>query len=201
MFSLHLPSFHSRDNPMPVSPPANAQRVYQGLLHDVWQWEQALHDGSTARFECVTRPDTVAVIAFLDPQTILLTEQHHAGRPSFFDVAGGRVEPGEAAEACARREFLEETGYHIGRLQLFRELPLLGTIRFQKMVFLATDLTRDAAGPTLDAGERIALVPTAWDDAVTRCLRHELRGQDAMLAILAMAFDPEARKIKEQFLT
>ena len=39
----------------------------------------------------------------------------HAG---MWTPPGGHVEPGELAEDCARREFLEETGYHCGELHL-----------------------------------------------------------------------------------
>lgn len=185
---------------MPISPPPHATRVFKGVIHDIWQWDQELFDGSRATFECMTRPDTVAVIAFLDPHTVLLTEQQHSGRDSFLDVAGGRMEAGETPHACAMREFLEETGYVIGRLQLFREIPLRGSARLIKHVYLATNLTPSGAGMALDAGEHIVLRPTPWQDAVTLCLQNTLRGQESMLAILAMEFDPDARKVKEQFL-
>jgi ADP-ribose pyrophosphatase len=186
---------------MPVPPPPNATRVFQGVVHDVWQWEQDLFDGSRATFECSTRQDGVSVIAFLDPQTILLTHEEHSGRARFQDVPGGRVERGETAEVAAARECLEETGYRIGRLQVFRQLPLHGSIRLVKTVCLATDLVPDADGPRPDAGERIRVQPTAWQEAVRFSLQHELRSQDAMLAILAMEFDPETRALKDRFLS
>lgn len=185
---------------MPVPPPPHAKRAFHGLMHDIWQWDQEMFDGSHDAFECVTRPDTAAVIAFLDPHTVLLTQQEQAGRVSFVDVAGGRVELGETTEEAARREFLEETGYEIGTLQLFRETKLQGSMRFVRTVFLAKDLRLVQENGNPDAGERIALRPTPWSDAVQMCLTQSLRGQDAMLAILAMEFDPEARAMKEQFL-
>lgn len=40
------------------------------------------------------------------------------GDNGHWDVPGGRVEPGESAEAAARRELLEETGMQAGALRL-----------------------------------------------------------------------------------
>jgi 8-oxo-dGTP pyrophosphatase MutT (NUDIX family) len=148
----------------------------------------------------MTRADTVAVIAFVDPQTIILTQQEQPGRASFMDVAGGRIEPGETVEETARREFLEETGYEIGTLAIFRQTELRGSARLVKTVVLAKDLKPAPHGNNPDAGERITIIKTPWNEAVTLSLQHKLRGEDSMLAILAMEFDPEMRVVKDRFL-
>ena len=60
---------------MPTPPPSNAKRLHHGPIVDLWQWEQEMFDGTTEIFECVTRQDTVAVIPFINPDTVLLTKQ------------------------------------------------------------------------------------------------------------------------------
>ena len=43
--------------------PENAKLVFKGIIHDIYQWEQEMFDGSKATFERIRRPDTTAVIA------------------------------------------------------------------------------------------------------------------------------------------
>jgi ADP-ribose pyrophosphatase len=185
---------------MPVPLPENAKRVHKGPIFEIWQWQQQLFDGASSLHERVVRQDTAAVIAFLDKDTILLTQQEQSGRTPFVDVPGGRVEPNESALEAAGRELTEETGYHAGVLEPFRSVELTGTIRYARHVLLGKQLTLDPSSKNLEGGERIKNLPTSWGDAVQMSLKGELRGDTVMLAILAMEFDPEARKIKERFL-
>ncbi len=184
---------------MPYTLPPNAKNAFHSQRLDCWQWEQELYDGSTAIFECVTRKDSASVIAFLDPNTILLTEQNQPGRISFIDAAGGVIEPNETPEEAAKREFFEETGYEIGKLELFQRYDSTGQIRFSTHIFLATDLKKTAE-QHLDAGERITLRPTPFDEAVQLSLKRSLRQHGVMLTILALALDPEAKQQLSHFL-
>lgn len=75
-----------------------------------------MFDGTTETFECVTRPDTVTVIPFLDPETVLLTKHIQPHREPFLDFPGGRIDKGKNLEknrpladsvAAARRDVPE----------------------------------------------------------------------------------------------
>ena len=69
------------------------------------QWIR-LHFGTSA-----------AVLAMTKASEILLTSEyrHGLGRVAF-SLPGGTAKEGETAEACARRELLEETGYEAPKL-------------------------------------------------------------------------------------
>ncbi len=41
--------------------PANAKRVFKGVVFDTYQWEQDMYDGTKKTFEKLKRPDTVVV--------------------------------------------------------------------------------------------------------------------------------------------
>ena len=55
--------------------PAQAQRVFKGVIFDVYQWQQEMFDGTTETFEMLKRPDTVEVIAIKDDKLVVVHEQ------------------------------------------------------------------------------------------------------------------------------
>lgn len=185
---------------MPYTLPTNAKKVFDGILFELWQWDQERYDGSHATYECATRQDSASVIGFLDRDTILLEEQEQPSREkSFLDVPGGRVDPGETAEQAARREFEEETGYRIGRLRHFETIDLEGSTRFSISLYLGTDLT-DHIGQHVEAGEKIRVRAIPWKEAVRLSLEGAMRQAWVMLAILRMEYEPKTKKILEDFL-
>ena len=185
---------------MPVAPPKNAELKYHGKFMDFWAWPQRQFDGSIEWYECVTRQDTTTVIAFLDPQTVLLTKQFQPQRETpFFDVPGGKIEAGEDMQAGALREFQEETGYQAKRVVEWQRIEDRSMSRNETGIYLATDLSSGHPMQS-DAGERIELIPTAWSDLVRMCLKRELRQPNVMLAILAMEYDPETKARLHEWL-
>src|SRR3989344_446710 len=138
---------------MPVPVPPNAKRVYQNKRQEIWEWDQELYDGSHTVYSCLVREDTVAVIPFLDRETILLIKESQPGRSDvYFDVPGGVVDPGEQPEATAKRELREEAGYQ-GDVLFFRTRTYNGMTRFLEHTFLAKHLI-DGDRQHLDAGEK-----------------------------------------------
>lgn len=181
--------------------PKDATKTFDGILFNIYQWDLDLYDGTRARYECAVRQDSASVIAFKDPDTIVLTEQEQPNRAKpFIDVPGGRVDEGEEPEQTARREFLEETGMSIGRLIPYKQIQLSGSTRFTLHYYLATDLEEVAGAQHPDPGERITVRYTPIDEAVRMSLQQEMRQAWVMLAILSFAYDPKSKKILEYFL-
>ena len=60
---------------------------------------------------------SAAILAVTKEKEVVLTREyrHGIGRVAY-SLPGGTARDGEAAEACARRELLEETGFEAGRL-------------------------------------------------------------------------------------
>ncbi|MCR4256832.1 MAG: NUDIX hydrolase, partial [Candidatus Uhrbacteria bacterium] len=186
---------------MPVPPPSNAKKVFEGSLASAYQWNQEMFDGSERMFECYVRPDTATVIPFLDRDTVLLTKQDQPARQTFWDFPGGRVDTGETLEQGARRELHEETGYRPGELVLWEGKTHTGLIRYEQGLFLAKQLVHEPMPNVEENGERIELVPTKWSELVQRCLRGDLRQPDVMLAVVAMEYEPEAKARLAVFLS
>jgi 8-oxo-dGTP diphosphatase len=58
----------------------------------------------------MTDPMFAASVAIVRRQDILLIERNRPPSEGLWTLPGGRLEPGETAEACAEREILEELG-------------------------------------------------------------------------------------------
>jgi ADP-ribose pyrophosphatase len=143
--------------------PDNSVRVFEGMIYDVYQWPQALFDGSEHTFEMLKRPDTVQVIAIVDDKILLLDdEQPHLGNKKTFP--GGRVdEADETILSAAQREVQEETGYSFNSWRLIKVWQPHTKIEWFVHLFLAWDVAGEQ--PTKhDAGEKISMQALNFDE-------------------------------------
>src|SRR5690349_18635922 len=117
--------------------PATARVVFQGVLFEVWQWEQKLFNGTQVVFETIKRPDTVLVLPVLGDGNVILAEETQPGMPSLLHALGGRVEPGESPEQAARRELMEESGYVAAEFRLWDAWQPLTKIDWAVYLYIA----------------------------------------------------------------
>lgn len=136
--------------------PAQASRAYKGLIYEVYQWPQAMFDGSSATFEMLKRPDTVTVIGVVGDKILVIEdEQPHSGMRLSFP--GGRVDTtDETTLAAAQREIHEETGYAFNSWRLIRLWRPQRKIEWFVYLYIAWDGRRDGE-PHLDPGEKISV--------------------------------------------
>ncbi len=134
--------------------PEHAERVFQGILFDVYQWEQELFDGSTATFEAIERLPSVQIIATTDDDRIVLLREQQPYVGSFVSVPGGQVERGMTSAQAARAELLEELGMVCEELVQWRKKTFSSTIHWTSYDFLAKRCRR-VQEPQHEPGERI----------------------------------------------
>jgi len=124
--------------------PRHAKKVFEGIIFSVWQWEQELYDGSQATFERITRGGVTHAVGVLPDGKILMTEDEQPQRGAVITPSGGKIEPGEAPEDAAVREFREETGYVVGELKPWHSyLPASDKISYVCWAYVARDLVKD----------------------------------------------------------
>ena len=137
--------------------PPQAKRVFEGVIYDVYQWEQEMYDGSSQTFEMLKRPDTVSVIGIQDEKIIVL-EQEQPSVSLFYDLPCGRHDIASETELeAAKRELLEETGITFKSWKLINVVQPHTKIDWFVYTFLATDFEKQVP-QALDSGEKITIM-------------------------------------------
>ncbi len=134
--------------------PDNAKRVFEGVIFDVYQWEQEMFDGSTQTFEAIKRCSTVGVIAVTKDKKIIMQKEEQPFVGKFTNLPAGQMDEGESPLETAKRELLEESGYESGDFSEFYRFPLTSKLVWESTLFIAKNC-RKVTGQKLDVGEKI----------------------------------------------
>lgn len=89
-----------------------SKQVYQGSFLRILEDAVRLPDGREASREYVKHPGATAVVAITDDGRIVMVRQYRypVGKVTL-EIPAGKLDTGEEALACAKRELKEETGY------------------------------------------------------------------------------------------
>ena len=134
--------------------------VYQGRLLKLRIDYIQTADGRETTREIVEHPGAVAVVPQLpDGRVILIRQYRRPAGQELLEIPAGTREPGEDAEACVRRELVEEIGYRAGRLERLAGFYTTPGFTDEYMdLFLATDLAPAGDDEPAEFEEALVLV-------------------------------------------
>jgi ADP-ribose pyrophosphatase len=138
--------------------------VFRGPVFNVVSERVREPGGYVARRDIVRHSGSVVILA-LDtststPRVLLERQYRHAAGRFLWELPAGRIDPGEAVLAAAKRELKEETGYTSARWSRalhFWVSP--GFLDETMTVFLARDIRQGAATPEEDERITVRLFP------------------------------------------
>src|SRR5579859_1911328 len=146
--------------------------------------------GYVARRDIVRHPGSVVILAVestgAGPRVLLERQYRHAAGGYLWELPAGKIDPGEAALAAAKRELREETGYTAARWSLalhFYVSP--GFLDETMTVFLARDIRKGKAAPEEDEFIAVRLFPLRR--AVQMAMNRTIQDAKTIASILWLA--------------
>ena len=180
--------------------PHRAEKVFEGVLFNVYQWDQELYDGTTARFEKLTRDDTVNVFPITPQKKIVLTRQEQPGIKEFVSGCGGNIDLGEDILSAAYREMVEETGYETDTFDFWFSTQPSSKVDSASYSFFARD-AKHIRKPNPDGGEKIKVFEVTFEEFVEVCADTQFRDYEVAIRVLRAARDKDKlKKLKNRFL-
>jgi len=176
--------------PRPGFRPIGTEEIYRGYVIRVEHADFEGPGGERFRRDVVRSPGAVAVVPVIDgpdgPTTLLVRQYRPAIDAWLTEIpAGLRDKPGEAPEATAARELIEETGHAAARFELLTVfLNAAGMTDQRTHIFLAHDLEEvGAAGDGVEeAYLELLRVPLAEVRAMID--RQELNDAKTVIGLL-----------------
>jgi ADP-ribose pyrophosphatase len=141
----------------------NAKPVRRGFRVEATRERVELPNGTLLELDIVRHPGAAAVVPFVSERDVLLIRQYrHAAGGMILEVPAGKLEAGEAPEACAARELVEEAGQRPGRLLRTGAIWTTPGFTDERIhLFAAFDLTAVPRNPDDDELIEVLRLPLA----------------------------------------
>lgn len=180
--------------------PPQAKKVFEGVICDVYQWEQELFDGSQATFEMVSRGRSCFILPIVDNKIILTTEHQPSWEVRNYGLVGGRCLKWEAPIIGAERELKEETWLSFQKLNHWIHNNDNSYFFDRERHYFIAQWCEFTGKQQLDKGwEIIVLQEVSFDQFVELCLNGSINYPDLNLKIANMKVHNKLDELKALF--
>ena len=146
-----------------------SEELYSGFGWRVSMDSAPLPDGRIKKAVRVGRCDTVSIIAFRNPETIVLLREFRAFYGEYiWQLPTGRVNKETDQAAAAQRELQEESGLRAGTISYFTSYYHSETFDSANHIYIATDLVSDPL--PADSDEMMEVHEMSFEDALSKVL-------------------------------
>lgn len=168
------------------------RRVYAGRLLKIDVDTVRMPHGTALELEMVRHPGACAVVPLLsapeseDPTVLLIEQYRYAAGGRIWEIPAGVLHPGEAPEACAKRELEEETGARAGQLEHLTTIYTTPGFTDERIhLFLATEIT--VGEPRVEPDEFIQVEALPISRVLEMIREGELIDAKSIVALLYVA--------------
>jgi ADP-ribose pyrophosphatase len=166
----------------------SSKELFKGDFLHAFRDTVRLPDGASAVREYVRHPGAVMIIPLLtdargEMQLVLERQFRYPVAQVMIEFPAGKLDPGEASQACAQRELLEETGYRAQQWALAGRLhPVISYSTEFIDIWFARGLT--AGERQLDAGEFIEVFTASPAQLLAWCRDGQVTDAKTLTAAL-----------------
>jgi 8-oxo-dGTP pyrophosphatase MutT (NUDIX family) len=185
--------------PLPDPRPWTIERTETGpnLLIATARYQHATNPrtGETLRRTVLDTPDWVNVVALTEERRVIVVRQYRFGTGRItVEIPGGVIDLGEAPEAAARRELLEETGYSAARWTALGPVEPNPAFQTNLCHHYLAEGARLTGALELDPGEDI-VVDTLTLDELVQAIRSGAVRHSLVVSALSRVLDLRVRPL------
>ena len=174
----------------------SSKLAYRGKVFSVFSDKVEEPGGHINTRDVIRHTGSVVILAVdesknpADPDIIFERQYRYAAGQILIELPAGRVEPGEATLAAAKREMIEETGYRAKRWTLLtKHYASPGFLGEWMQIYLAREIQEGEAKPEPDENIEVFRMPLS--EALALVAANKIHDGKTLIGL--MVYDAERR--------